>query len=85
LIQLGAKLLWKPFGIVEEAIKPRGQGGERAEVAGTEKGAHNHIMLRGEGMMANPRPVKLRGCHLRLKKKSNKLMGLIYRMIPMCL
>ena len=47
MIRLGAKLLWKPFGIVEEVIDPQGEG--RAEVVGMEIGAHNHSLLRGEG------------------------------------
>ena len=73
-MRLGAKLLWKPFGIVEEVIDLQGEG--MAEVVGMEIGAHNHSLLRGRGgEMVNPRQAKLRGCHLRLKKKSNKLLG----------
>ena len=72
MLRLGAKLLWKPVGKVEEMLKP--WGGERAYVVDMELGAHKHILLRGEGKMANPRRAKLGGCHLRLKKKSNKLM-----------
>ena len=82
MIRLGAKLLWKPFGIVEEVIDPQGEG--RAEVVGTEIGAHNHSLLRGGGEMVNPRQAKLGGCHLRLKKKSNKLLGKMECMIHMC-
>jgi len=45
--RLGAKLSWKPFGIVEEVIDPQGEG--RAEVVGMEIGAHNHSLLTGGG------------------------------------
>ena len=71
--RLGAKLPWKPFGIVEEVIDPQGEG--RAEVVGMEIGAHNHSLLRGAGEMTNVRQAKLRGCHLKLKKKYKKFLG----------
>jgi len=40
-MRLGAKQLWKLFGIVEVAIKP--QGGEGAEVVDLQTGNTNHV------------------------------------------